>query len=328
MIKVSIKVVVWGMEFCKAFTEFCLPSMLADGNIGSPDLDFKYNMEIYTPKADQEWIEKQDSFIETSKRIQVSMFNIGLPPEGVRKHTHMNDIHRLMIQRAIDYKEAIILLLPDQVFTINTLVNIENHVCNGQWVVMIPGFRTSYQGIKEKKYLLKHHGHFTIEEAIDAFVNCMHPMSQGCFWNSKHFTTLPTNIYYWEKGKTITVHAAHLHPFFILNPFPALNTSTVDGPYMSKYNELKDCIVIPEDIVQLSLTEDTKANHWANKTGLFPLDKRQESVSRFISGQQPIHKFFLRHKLTFSGKSFRPDTIEEKIKIQRGISFQSFEKLL
>jgi len=325
---VAMKAVTWGKEFTRLLTTYCIPSLLAKGNLPHKSQDLKYRLVIYAPKEDQSYIMRQPSFHMIKDIIPCSFHTINPPPDGVLKHNHMNAAHRHMLERSILHDEGIVFLLPDQVISTGTFRYIDECVGNGQSIVMIPGLRISYEGVEIEQDLQSYKGNFTPTEAVDLFVKHMHPMSQGCFWNSRYFSSLPTHVYHWDGKRTITGRVAHMHPFFMLNPKGGTGGTIDSGGYMGQYYDLSDRIAVPSEVVQLSLTEDAKSPHWMAYDGEPTSEEvRVNKMRSFLKSQQPIETYFMSKDIVYKGSRFNKSKMIEQIKPVAGITKKSFDEL-
>src|SRR3990167_10386002 len=75
-------VAIWGKAFCQVFADYCLLSLLANGNIPAlPNLSNENKFLFCTTEEDWEWLQSQPPFILLSQHITPEFVPIDLYPE-------------------------------------------------------------------------------------------------------------------------------------------------------------------------------------------------------------------------------------------------------
>lgn len=316
--KTDIIVVVWGEEYTRLMTSYFFPSLLSPGNLPAwPHLK-KTKLIIYTTPQDWKTIKKYRK-IFAAVAVEFKEIN---PADGDPHSPHllMNKIHGAALAWAKERGHAILPLCPDIIISDGSLKRLAALIDAGNNLVVLNGLRIRYQGIES---ILRAYKSPDSKTCVDLFAEYMHPMAANQFWNSRYFTRLPSNLFYWDGEKTIIGRCAHLHPFFIREPFFGEDFSTIDGHYINQFDGQRDRVHIVRDnsICVLSLTPDSH-NDFCRRHGPgdpTPLIERQTAVKHFLQSWLPIHRWFYEQELRFTGWHFKAKDIQSNIDFVDGI---------
>lgn len=146
-------VVVWGKRFRDYLTEYCIPSLLAPGNIPALKNNSKNKFLICTTPEDWQELQKTASFQTLSRYLTPVLLEIPPPPPHVSSCIHMGIGHKLGTDLCFKDKTYGIVLAPDFVLSDNALSTIQSLALQGKQVVLCPALRFAeepfFQGLDD-----------------------------------------------------------------------------------------------------------------------------------------------------------------------------------
>jgi hypothetical protein len=245
-------VVLWGERFRNYFLEYCLPSLLAPGNI--PALAGRGRHKFMIATRPDDWLAmKATPIFSLMERYIIPVF-LEIPPCPVGRSgcEHMGVGHKLALDIAYRERAYASVLTPDCMLSAGTVARLQEHARAGIKLVLVPALRFG-----EETFL----GHLTARGAIPcnnpgertsplsisgremvlAAVNGLHNETLAYEWDAPYFVPIAPAAWWRVPGEDgIVLHS--LSWAFLLLDFEALgrhDTSTLDnwtldGDYLYK----------------------------------------------------------------------------------------------
>src|SRR5262249_50021364 len=138
-VAVYFSMVVWGEAFVNFFLEFCLPSLLAPGNI--PFIEHRVGSKfiLHTRDADLQRIADSAAFRLLREVLEVEIRF--LHPEGLPPHETLSRSHRETIRLADSIKVPVIFLSPDTIWSNGSIAAVDRILSRGKRVIFLSSLR-------------------------------------------------------------------------------------------------------------------------------------------------------------------------------------------
>lgn len=304
-LKTDIVCVVWGQQYTRMMLEYCLASLLAEGNLPAWPYGETTILHIYTTPEDAPQIQHHPHFQALTAYIQVQL-HLELNPHDTPIYALMNHGHRMAIEKAIQRQAALMYIAPDHVFATGCFKDLLFYLEQDVSLIMAltPRVNTT---CREKLNQLRQANSLAVspELAGDIFMDYLHPTVKAFFGDTDTFKSWCSQVYYVANKKTVVAQAFHLHPLFIVSPHPYIVTDTLDGDYLQFYDGQRDKIRIATDnrLFVLSLTDPDISTLGDDVfEGQLSMEQRQLMLDRFRrSSAFPIHRWFFDHPITLTG---------------------------
>jgi hypothetical protein len=235
-VPVYLSLVVWGREFVSFFLEFCLPSLLAPGNIPALRGRVGSKLLLHTTEYDLAIIQAAPTFKTLKALIDVETLPVHLT-DDVEPHRTLSDCHQESLRVADAVSVPIVFLSPDTIWSDGSLAAVDRHLACGKRAVMLLSMRL----VKE-----------TAEPAIRAYygtssgapISCrprdlnrfafefLHPSIEEYFFNknSRGDKLLPMALFWEGPNGDFLAHSFHQHPLMV---YPRIRFAeflqTIDG---------------------------------------------------------------------------------------------------
>jgi hypothetical protein len=243
-------VVLWGERFRNYFLEYCLPSLLAPGNI--PALAGRERNKFLIATRPDDWAAMRATpiFGLMERHITPALLEIPPCPAGRSGCEHMGVGHKLALDVAYREQAYATVLTPDCMLSDGTVARLQDHARAGITLVLVPALRFG-----EESFL----GHLAARGAIPrevpaalalnisgremafAAVNGLHSETLAYEWNAPYFVPIAPAAWWRVPGEDgIVLHS--LSWAFLLLDFEALGSHdtstldnwTLDGDYLYK----------------------------------------------------------------------------------------------
>lgn len=307
-VRFHIPIVVWGDEYTDLMCRYVFGSLLALGNL--PSWSYTTIIPIYAPPEQHEAIANHPNYKYLAELGHVTFEHrhLDIPPPHTDSCAWMRLYHEDSLKQAYKSNAAVIMLSPDILMSGDTFTELSKLIDKGKRLVICNGLRVIFRG---QNRLLGGNGNGAVNhsstECVNLWVKLMHPISVACFFDALNFTRLPSNLFWCDTDGVIKGRCAHQHPLMILDPVPSLTEQSIDGNYLDAWYHHKEKIHIVTDnrITLLSLTPDDANPGWRNHPKDQPTMSRDDRLSHtefFVNRQcQPIHRWFFKQELTFTG---------------------------
>lgn len=308
--KFEILIVVWGADYVQMFTDICLPSLLASGNLPHwPHLN-RTSLVIYTTEDDRKQIIKTKVFKAVQEQITVvwRIINVSksiLLGQNNYKHMIFSTFHFGALKEAHERQSAVIILPPDNFLSSGSFLSIAKQIELKTEIVLLPSLKiTTETALPQlKKRIATHHIlDMSVSECIKLFTDHMAEDPRTSFVDYNPFTTWPSHLHEWiKKPDSFTAHCFHLHPLFIAHPKPMHNLfllDSVDGDYLQQFDDQRDKIALLGG-ADLAMMSFQSVHHKVNSRHMN--DYMREAMIKDFAYKHcsPIHRWFFTHRFVF-----------------------------
>ena len=280
-------VVFWGETFRNYLVDYCLPSLLAPGNI--PVLSGGKDKFIFCTTS-QDWEAMVNTRIFSTLRQYIEPYLVEIPPAPPGKHgcEHMGIGHKLAAQMAHRDGAYGVFLTPDLMVSDGTVAALRRHALVGVRVVLVAALRFGEEplfqhltamGILKKGERPSERAErgtplaITGRQMAAACLHSFHSETQCYEWDAPYFTNFPSACW-WpvDKEDGIVLHSLSWMPFLCdytaikRHDTTTLDTWTLDGDYI--YRNFGD----DPDIYVVTDSDEMMLLSWA------PLADRPQSL--------------------------------------------------
>lgn len=187
-------VVLWGARYRQYFTEWCLPSLLAPGNI--PALPGSENVFLIVC-PDEEWTAMQAAPAFRQLRKYMQPRHLGFHAFGDNPCKAMGQGHQIATQRAFAARAYGIQVTPDLMFSDGLLCTAMDYFAAGAQAVLTAALRFSEpalrQALQDRGW---HEGQvplsLTARELAAIGMQALHPETQSYEWGRPGFSAFPS----------------------------------------------------------------------------------------------------------------------------------------
>jgi len=243
-------VVFWGETFRNYLTDYCLPSLLAPGNI--PVLSGGKDKFLFCTTS-QDWEALAKTRIFATLRQHIEPYLIEIPPAPSGKHgcEHMGIGHTLATQMAHRDGAYGVFLTPDLMVSDGTVAALRRHALAGAKVVLVAALRFGEEplfqhltalGVLKKGERSSERGTplaITSRQMMTACLHSFHSETQRYEWDAPYFTSFPSACWWQVPGEEgIVLHSLSWAPFLCdyssveEHDTSALENWTMDGNYI------------------------------------------------------------------------------------------------
>jgi len=248
-------VVVWGAKYAGLFANFCLPSLLAEGNLPALRNSKLNRLLVVTPQED--WLRIKSSPIFAAVSRYLEALHIDLPSAGPDDsvYDHMSLGHKLATQMAFHDKAYGVFLAPDMMISDGSLAAIEKLALDGVQVVLTPALRYGEEPLFEhfeKLGVVSSTSRFgdegrpltiTGRQMAYAGINAFHNETLRFEWDAPYFapfyTGLPGACWWRVPGEEgVLLHSSSWAPLLIdyaalaAHDSSAMDHWAIDGDYI------------------------------------------------------------------------------------------------
>ena len=246
-------VVFWGETFRNYLVDYCLPSLLAPGNI--PVLTGGKNKFLFcTTSQDWEALAKTRIFATLRQHIEPYLVEISPAPPGKHGCEHMGIGHKLATQMAHRDGAYGVFLTPDMMVSDGTVRALCRHALAGAKVVLVAAVRFGeeplFQHLRAMGVLKEDERPsertergvalaITGRQMVAACIHSFHSETQRYEWEAPYFTSFPSACWWRVPGEEgIVLHSLSWAPFLFnysaieKHDTSAIENWTMDGNYV------------------------------------------------------------------------------------------------
>lgn len=277
---------VWGDEYTRCFTEICLPTFLAPGNIPALPYPDRHVVQIYTTPRDRSAIEASPAFRHLVRHVRVNFHRVRVaePTRSTYPLSIQSDCYRRAIRAADAADRAMFFMTPDMIIADGSLRNLAGIADRpGVRAVLSTGVRMAKETVAAE-LLARHRMHddaiaIAPRDLMHMLLWHIHPMARSHFYRPDEGTSaIGLSNLYWRAGdEGILARCFHLHPFLV---YPRVKnapfSATVDGDYIESACPDADETYVCTDSDEFSVCELSPASRtWEP----YP---RSTPLSRFV----------------------------------------------
>lgn len=262
-------VVLWGEQFRKYFTEYCLPSLLAPLNIPVLNNNAHNKFLICTTPDDWTLIQKEHSFVKLKDYIEPVFIEISLPTKNVSSCQHMGIGHKIATNICHQNRAYGIALTPDLLLSNGTLDAVQKQALQGAQIVYCAALRFSeepfFQGLLNNGFIHPNEVDRTCmsltgRELVKLAIPAMHSQTLSYDFETPYFASnAPAVFWRMKKDGGILLHSLSWCPLLLdygivtQHDTTALEEWTMDGNYVFlNFKEAKN-IYVCEDSDEMML---------------------------------------------------------------------------
>jgi hypothetical protein len=231
---ICISLVVWGERYTDFFLEFCLPSLLADGNLPVLRRRTGSAFIIHTSAADAKRIRASDSLVVASAFVDVDLRIVDI--SAVLPHEMLSHCHQDAIRTADGRGWPTVFLSPDTIWSNNAFKAIDLALSSGKRVLFMPNVRAVKEDALELLRKLPRGGRIDVSprELMTIAIRHLHPtIEEHIVARGRGERLLPSALL-WENSRgDLLGHFFHVHPLMV---FPNVRFAefcqTIDGDFV------------------------------------------------------------------------------------------------
>ena len=217
--KIVLSTVFWGDEFLKIFSNYCLKSLLLEGNIYSKKFNKESIFLIFTEKKNIEAIKKNKYYLIIKNKIKVVFKVIRI--ENVNKYEIVTKYQKIILNFCKKKKGIFIHIYPDSILEKNYIKNCLKKINQGYKLILCPG-----PLINLEDYIYNS-GKYTIEKNLHNF------------YRRFLYYSYTNNIQIYRLEKHYLFKCFHCHIAAAdLNGIDTNIKSTLDEDLISKYSNI------------------------------------------------------------------------------------------
>ena len=241
--------VVWGEQYRRYFTDYCLPSLLAPNNI--PCIANKRDSKFAIVTTTEDWAELNKLEVFKLLRSYIEPVLLELPAfskeevaaSGHQKMLVMSSGHKKLSNYAFENGSYGVNINPDFIYSDCTVHALQESARRGMKMVLYPGVRFEFEGViaeLKERGLLENTNTIAVPPRVAAGIGIRnpHPFTAACYWDNECFFEYPVySCIVDEPNSLMVVHSISMGP--IMLDYGAINSHrdeifdkwTLDGDY-------------------------------------------------------------------------------------------------
>jgi hypothetical protein len=240
----------WGTRFREYFLEYCVPSLLAPGNLPAISKGRPVKFLIATLPSDWNEIQRTRIFAELKRHVEPVFIDIPPCPANRSGCQHMGVGHKLMSEIAFRDRAFAVLLTPDLMLSDGTMAQLDRYADCGIEIVLVAALRFGEEPFFSH---LKAIGALPDEERsrtgralsisgrqmVAAAVNGFHSETLTYEWDAPYLPPYPPAAWWRVANEDgILLHCLSWAPLLLdysvvkSHDLSALETWTIDGDYV------------------------------------------------------------------------------------------------
>jgi hypothetical protein len=218
-VPVYFSMVVWGEAFVNFFLEFCLPSLLAPGNI--PFIEHRVGSKfiLHTRDVDLQTIADSAAFRLLREVVEVEIRF--LHPEGLAPHETLSRSHRETMRLADSIEVPVIFLSPDTIWSNGSIAAVDRILSRGKRVIFLSSLRLVKEDAEpfiKRLFESRKSVALSVEarRLNELAFRFLHPTMEEYFFEPGKGTALAPMLLLWSTPHgDILAHGFHQHPLLV-----------------------------------------------------------------------------------------------------------------
>jgi hypothetical protein len=330
--RIYISVTFWGEEYRRYFVDYCLPTLMAPGNI--PAIQNKSAARLLVATRGDDWQALQSEPIFAAAKEQITVEHVPYEaPLNVKydeKMLAMSKGHKLLTQRMFEDRAHGVIVYPDMILADEAIRRIEQLAANGYKVVLCLAVRFANEGLIEElqaRRLVEHGKPIAIGAQELARLTIKHMHSETVRLDFKaDLSDLGGCAFFWvvTPGQDLLFHSANWAPLLIDystlsdHDSSTLDNWTLDGDYIAKNFSNLDEIYVVRNTTELFVSGFTPESKISYPKVPFPPYR-----SRFL---RPIRKIVRAREFMLQAgvwDNVKRELFRTPIRLQGGAASQS-----
>ena len=330
--RIYISVTFWGEEYRRYFVDYCLPSLMAPGNI--PAIQNKRDARMLMATREDDWQALQSEPILAAAKEQIAVEHVPYEAPLIVKNDEkmlvMSKGHRLLTQRMFEDRAHGVIVYPDMILADGAIRRIEQLAANGYKVVLCLGVRFANEGLIEDlrgRRLVERGKPIVVgaQELARLTIKYMHSETVRLEFEANHLDEGACH-FFWvvTPGQDLLFHSANWVPLLIDystlsdHDGSTFDNWTLDGDYIAKNFANINEIYVVRNTTELFVSGFTPESKISYPTVSFPPYR-----SRFL---RPVMKIVrAREFMLQSGvlDSVKREFFRTPIRLQGGAASES-----
>lgn len=241
--------VAWGKPYVDLLVNVGIPSQMAEGNLPSfPYLETSKYV-VYTTSQDREALDKSPAFARLSQLMATEVRLIDDIDLNRNKYGIATECQKRALTSTNETETAFVWLYPDVVWADGALSNMGRIAATGKRAVLHIGLSVVTETCVPE-LLREHHQQdsdtisITPRDLVKLGIKHMDPALDTLFWNSDHFNSSPSQLFWEVPDEGLLTRWFHLVPMMV---YPRRKTSEFTGSIDSG-DHLRQAGLHPDDI--------------------------------------------------------------------------------
>lgn len=255
-LRLTLCLVVWGAEYRGMFLDYCLPSLLFEGNLSAVAQELDLNIVLYTSAEDVPVMQGHPAFnaLRRLAPVQLESADFAVEPTNLRrtKYRDMNACHNRFLAEWSDGQRLFMFLPPDAVYAAGSFRQFPALLKAGKTTILttVPRLhRDSFTASLARRF--RHETQwqpYAPRELVAMALEHLHPEVRRLTWGAARGSRWPSVLYWFPASGGFLLRAFHLHPLVVQSPPRSTDSSsTIDGDFMDQVAADPDRRVILDD---------------------------------------------------------------------------------
>lgn len=293
---------VWGKEYIDLFCDVCLPSMFSEGNIPQSSIDNSITYFVYIIRHDYAYLKAKKSIQKLSDYTNVKYVFIDEESLGNENaYVQMNNCHIDMIDKAMQSRDCVVFITPDQIFSKGSIGYITESMNKDIALMLVAGLRLNKDAVVLELDRYREDGvvALTDKELNSIALRNLHSGSKGLFFDYENISDWPAHLYF-NVDNGFVLHGFHLHPTAINTAYVNdLPSHTIDFDYVDQFDHIRDKVLIVRDSERLCTHEISSEFKEEVAKDLFVEDKCLSVAYWAYQYAYSIHRYFFDNPILF-----------------------------
>lgn len=310
-VPVYLSLAVWGDEHVAMFLEFCLPSLLAPGNIPAICRRGGSRFLLHTRDADLATMSRSAAFQLLEQHIEVDVRLVDT--NGEATHGVLTRCHGEALEAANAAGVPLIFLSPDTVWANGSMAAVDRILGSGKRVIFLPPCMRMVKEDAEPamRALIADRGTTALSldsRRLNEFAfGFLHPgMSEFFFERGRGKALLPMMLAWATPDGGLLAHAFHQHPLLV---YPRRDLSglseTIDGEFIAEVCPDPGDHYVVQDSDEMTAIEFVSRGVW-NIEGFVPKEDSKAVARWAIDSASPVHWNLFRHPVRIHTRAIDP----------------------
>lgn len=273
----NLSVTFWGEEYRRYFVDYCLASLLSDGNLPAISDPASARFLIATTDADWAALQLEPLVIAASRYVSFEhvSFEVHSLVTSDEKMMTMSQAHRQLAERMHARRAYGVFLYPDVVLATGYIAGLERLAREGVKVALVMSIRHSHEGLRNALIGqgAERAGRIAVspQQLVRLAIANMHSEVRRSGFESKYYD-VGTVTFFWvvKTGENLLFHAGNWVPALIdyrairQHDLTTFTNYTLDGDYVARnFPDPADVYVVEDtsEICMVSFTPEEKVSY-------------------------------------------------------------------